>query len=316
MELLSIVVPCFNEEEVIETTYDQLRLTLSELNMDTEIIFVNDGSQDNTMSILKNLAKQFENVKIISFSRNFGHQIAITAGMDYAQGSAIVVIDADLQDPAEVILAMVEKWKQGFEVVYGKRIERKGENIFKKASAKIFYRVLQKLTDESMPTDVGDFRLIDRKVSDALKEMPERSRYVRGLVAWLGFKTASVEFVRKPRFAGKTKYSFAKMIKLALDGIFSFSYKPLKIATFLGGMISLMSLFYLLFVVQQRIFTNNTISGWASIMAVLLFLSGTILIVLGIIGEYIARIYEEVKARPIYVVEDLVGIDPQVVVSR
>jgi len=316
VELLSIVVPCFNEEEVIETTYDQLRLTLSELNMDTEIIFVNDGSQDNTMSILKNLAKQFENVKIISFSRNFGHQIAITAGMDYAQGSAIVVIDADLQDPAEVILAMVEKWKQGFEVVYGKRIERKGENIFKKASAKIFYRVLQKLTDESMPTDVGDFRLIDRKVSDALKEMPERSRYVRGLVAWLGFKTASVEFVRKPRFAGKTKYSFAKMIKLALDGIFSFSYKPLKIATFLGGMISLMSLFYLLFVVQQRIFTNNTISGWASIMAVLLFLSGTILIVLGIIGEYIARIYEEVKARPIYVVEDLVGIDPQVVVSR
>ena len=284
--------------------------------MDAEIIFVNDGSRDNTMLKLRNLAKQSENVKIISFSRNFGHQIAITAGMDYAQGHAIVVIDADLQDPVEVIVEMVDKWRQGFEVVYGKRIERKGEKLFKKASAKLFYKILQKLTDESMPSDVGDFRLIDRKVSNALKEMPERSRYVRGLVAWLGFKTTSVEFVRNPRFAGETKYSFAKMLKLALDGIFSFSYKPLKIASFLGGSISLVSLIYLVFVVHQRIFTNNTISGWTSTMAVLLFLCGTILVVLGIIGEYMARIYEEVKARPIYVIKDIVGIDSKEIVGR
>lgn len=316
MKLLSIVVPCFNEEEVIETTYERLCSILPKLNMDAEIIFVNDGSRDNTMLKLRNLAKQSENVKIISFSRNFGHQIAITAGMDYAQGHAIVVIDADLQDPVEVIVEMVDKWRQGFEVVYGKRIERKGEKLFKKASAKLFYKILQKLTDESMPSDVGDFRLIDRKVSNALKEMPERSRYVRGLVAWLGFKTTSVEFVRNPRFAGETKYSFAKMLKLALDGIFSFSYKPLKIASFLGGSISLVSLIYLVFVVHQRIFTNNTISGWTSTMAVLLFLCGTILVVLGIIGEYMARIYEEVKARPIYVIKDIVGIDSKEIVGR
>jgi dolichol-phosphate mannosyltransferase len=243
-QLLSIVVPCFNEEEVIEETHRRLCTIYSKLDMETEIIFINDGSRDNTMLELRNIAKKHENVKILSFSRNFGHQIAITAGMDYAKGDATVIIDADLQDPVEVIIEMVDKWKQGFEVVYGKRIERKGESLIKKLTAKMYYKILCMLTDEEIPTDVGDFRLIDKKVLDALKNMPERSRYVRGLVAWLGFKTASVEFVRESRFAGETKYSIAKMTKLALDGIISFTYKPLRIASFFGVSISLISFLY------------------------------------------------------------------------
>ena len=309
MKLLSIIIPCYNEEDVIEETYRRLSLLYPKLSMNTEVIFVNDGSQDTTMHKLCNIANKSDNIKILSFSRNFGHQIAITAGMDYANGDAIVIIDADLQDPVEVIIDMVEKWRQGFEVVYGKRIERKGETLFKKASATAFYKLLDKLSEEAIPTDVGDFRLIDRKVCNALKKMPERSRYVRGLVAWLGFKTTYVEFSREPRFAGETKYSLRKMVKLASDGIFSFSYKPLRIASLSGVLVSIISFLYLIYVLYQGLFTNNTISGWTSTMAVLLFLSGIILTVLGIIGEYIARIYEEVKARPIYVIDKSVGIE-------
>jgi len=309
MKLLSIIVPCYNEEEVIDETYRRISSIYTKLDIDIEVIFINDGSQDNTMHKLCSIAKKSENVKILSFSRNFGHQIAITAGMDYAKGDAIVIIDADLQDPVEVIVEMVNKWKEGFDVVYGRRIERNGETAFKKISAKVFYRLLEKLSEEKIPSDVGDFRLIDRKVSNALKRMPERSRYVRGLIAWLGFKTASVEFKREPRFAGETKYAFSKMLKLAFDGIFSFSYKPLKIASFLGAAVSFASFLYLALVLYQGVFTKTTVSGWSSIMAVLLFLSGIILLVLGIIGEYIARIYEEVKARPMYVIDAVVGFD-------
>ena len=316
MDLLSIIVPCFNEEEVIEETYRQLCSIFPKLGMQTEVIFINDGSQDSTMHKLCNIAKKNENVRVLSFSRNFGHQIAITAGMDYAKGDAIVVIDADLQDPVEVIVEMVNKWREGFDVVYGKRIERKGETFFKKISAKLFYRMLYKLTDETIPPDVGDFRLIDRRVSNSLKKMPERSRYVRGLVAWLGFKTTSVEFVREPRFAGETKYSFIKMLKLAADGIVSFSYKPLRVASFFGGFASFIGFLYLAYILYSGVFTENTVPGWASTMAVLLFFSGMILLVLGIIGEYIARIYEEVKARPIYVIEDCVGVDFEEITSR
>lgn len=316
MKLLSIIVPCFNEEAVIEETYRRLSSIFPALEMEVEVVFVNDGSRDDTMLKLRRIAAQHENVKILSFSRNFGHQIAITAGMDYAKGDAIVVIDADLQDPVEAIGEMVIKWRQGFEVVYGTRIERKGETLFKKISAKAFYKLLNKLTDEEIPTDVGDFRLIDRKVLNALKSMPERSRYVRGLVAWLGFKTTSVEYIREPRFAGKTKYSLLKMFKLALDGIISFSYKPLRFASFIGSLISLLSFLYLAYILYQGSFTDNTVSGWASLMAVMLFFSGIILVVLGIIGEYIARIYEEVKARPIYVIADGVGVDLKEITNR
>lgn len=307
MALLSIIVPCYNEEAVIEETFRRINSILPDIGIEAELIFVNDGSSDNTMSILSQLASQSEITKVLSFSRNFGHQRAITAGMDYATGDAIVIIDADLQDPVDVIIAMVRKWQDGFDVVYGKRIERKGESYLKKMSATLFYKVLDKLSEEKIPKDVGDFRLIDRKVCDAMKKMPEHSRYVRGLVAWLGFQTTYIEFVREPRFAGKTKYSITKMIKLASDGIFSFSYKPLKITSFIGLVVSILSFLYLLYVLYLGLFTDNTVWGWSSLMAVLLFLCGIILSVLGIIGEYIARIYEEVKARPIYVIDRSIG---------
>lgn len=314
--LLSIIVPCFNEDQVIAETYYQLCSIIPELKIDIEIIFVNDGSSDNTMKILREFSKQCPFVKVLSFSRNFGHQIAITAGMDYANGDAIVIIDADLQDPVEVIVKMTEKWRLGFDVVYGKRVERNGETLFKKASAKAFYRLLSKVSDDEIPTDVGDFRLIDKKVSIALKKIPERSRYVRGLISWLGFRTTYVEYVREPRFAGKTKYSLSKMVKLGLDGLVSFSYKPLRIASFSGVLISIISFVYLIYVLYVGIFTNETVSGWTSIMAVLLFLGGFILVVLGIIGEYIARIYEEVKARPLYIIDESIGIDVGEYIAR
>lgn len=316
MELLSILIPCYNEEEVIEETYRRLCSITPKLGLNTEFIFIDDGSHDETLNMLSCIASQCENVKILSFSRNFGHQLAITAGMDYAKGDAIVIIDADLQDPVEVIIEMVTQWRQGFNVVYGKRIERQRETLFKKVSAKVFYSLLHKLSDEDIPTDVGDFRLIDRKVCNALKQMPERSRYVRGLVAWLGFKTTYVEYIREPRFAGETKYSFAKMLKLALDGIVSFSYKPLRIASISGVLVSIISFFYLAYVLYQGMFTKNTVSGWASTMVALLFLSGIILTVLGIIGEYLARIYEEVKARPIYVIDKIIGFDAEEKINK
>ncbi len=308
-KLLSIVVPVYNEQEVIDETYRRLSATFKDYCMDIEYIFINDGSRDNTYFKLREIASSNKEVRVINFARNFGHQIAITAGMDYAKGDAIVIIDADLQDPPEVILEMVDKWVEGYQVVYGKRLQREGETFFKKLTAKVFYRFLDSMTDVKLPVDVGDFRLIDRKVCDAMKCLPERSRYVRGLVSWVGFKQTSVEYHREKRFAGETKYPFKKMLKLAGDGIFSFSYKPLKLATFMGMLVSALSFIYLIIVLVQRIVKNDVASGWASSMAVSLFLNGVMLIVIGIMGEYVGRIYEEVKARPLYVVGELMGFD-------
>lgn len=280
---------------------------MNSTNESYEIIFVNDGSRDKTGFLINEIIATDKNIRLLNFSRNFGHQAAITAGMDYATGKAIVVMDGDLQDPPEVMLPMFERWKEGYDVVYGKRIVRKGETLFKKITARIFYRTLNAMTDVEIPVDVGDFRLIDRKVCDALKSLPERNRYVRGLVSWLGFTQTAVEFVREERFAGKTKYSLKKMIKFAIDAITSFSYKPLKIATVMGLVISSLSFLYLAFVLFQAIFTTWAIAGWSSLIAVNLFFNGVILIILGIIGEYIGRIYDEAKARPIYVISDKKG---------
>lgn len=280
---------------------------MNSTNESYEIIFVNDGSRDKTGFLINEIIATDKNIRLLNFSRNFGHQAAITAGMDYATGKAIVVMDGDLQDPPEVMLPMFERWKEGYDVVYGKRIIRKGETLFKKITASIFYRTLNAMTDVEIPVDVGDFRLIDRKVCDALKSLPERNRYVRGLVSWLGFTQTAVEFVREERFAGKTKYSLKKMIKFAIDAITSFSYKPLKIATVMGLVISSLSFLYLAFVLFQAIFTTWAIAGWSSLIAVNLFFNGVILIILGIIGEYIGRIYDEAKARPIYVISDKKG---------
>jgi dolichol-phosphate mannosyltransferase len=275
-----------------------------------ELIFVNDGSRDGTWELAKELASKDKTLKLIGFSRNFGHQTAISAGMDYAGGKAVVVIDADLQDPPAVILEMIELWKQGYQVVYGKRTKRKGETLFKKVTAKIFYRALNALTDVDIPVDAGDFRLIDRSVCDALKKLPERNRYVRGLVSWVGFRQTAVEYTREERFAGETKYPLRKMLRFASDALTSFSYKPLKMSTWLGGIIAFFSFAFLVFVLIQRVFFPDTVtlSGWASMVAISLFFNGVILVMLGIIGEYVGRIYDEAKGRPLYIIGETVNM--------
>jgi dolichol-phosphate mannosyltransferase len=280
---------------------------MDSINEPYEIVFINDGSRDKTAFIINEICETDKNIKLIDFSRNFGHQIAITAGMDYTEGEAIVVIDADLQDPPEVIPRMIEKWKEGYDVVYGKRAERKGDTFFKKFSAAVFYRLLKRMTDVDIPVDTGDFRLIDRKVCDALAHIPERSRYVRGLISWLGFRQTGLEFSRDKRFAGETKYPLKKMIKFAFDAITSFSYKPLKIASYAGTIISIAGFIYLMVVIIQAI-VGYTQPGWASLIAVNLVFNGIVLVILGIIGEYIGRIYDEAKGRPLYVIKQTKNI--------
>ena len=302
----SIVIPAYNEEDVIIESYKRLTAALEPLE-NYELIFVNDGSRDKTAQIIYGFVQSDDRVKLLNFSRNFGHQAAITAGMDYARGDAVVVIDADLQDPPEVILEMAKLWKEGYEVVYGKRQKRHGETAFKKASAKLYYRFLNRMTNVEIPVDTGDFRLLDRKVCDTMKTMREKSRYVRGLVSWVGYKQTAVEYVRDERFAGETKYPLSKMIKFAMDGITAFSYRPLKLATSLGFFMSLGSFIYLLVIMFQRLFTDNTIAGWASTIAAVLLSQGIVLMILGLMGEYIGRIYEEIKDRPLYIVSEALG---------
>lgn len=303
----SIIIPMYNEEEVIKETYYRLTRVMDQSNESYELLFVNDGSWDRSAAIIAELAQTDKNIRLIDFSRNFGHQIAVTAGMDYAQGQAIVIIDADLQDPPEVIPRMLEKWREGYDVVYGKRLKRHGETFFKKVTAFLFYRILGALTDDNIPRDTGDFRLIDRQVCDTMKKLNEKNRFLRGMVNWVGFKQTAVEYVRDQRWAGETKYPLKKMLKLASDGILSFSYKPLKLATYIGFLLSVSGFIYLLYVLYQRLFTENTLAGWASIIAVNLVFNGITLLILGILGEYVGRIYEEVKDRPLYIVKEVVG---------
>jgi glycosyltransferase involved in cell wall biosynthesis len=302
---LSVVVPVYNEEAVVRETCKRLKAVMDSLGEAYEIIFVNDGSRDRTASIINEICETDPTIKFIDFSRNFGHQLAITAGMDYAAGEAVIVIDADLQDPPEIIPQMVQKWKEGFNVVYGKRLERRGETLFKKVTARLFYRLLRHLTDIDIPVDTGDFRLIDRNVCNALKLVNERSRYVRGIISWLGFRQTGVEFTREKRFAGETKYPLKKMLRFAFDAISSFSYKPLKLASYVGFFLSLFSFIYLLIVLYEGIFTDKTVPGWTSTLAVSLLFNGIVLIMLGIIGGYIGRIYDEAKGRPLYVIRHL-----------
>jgi dolichol-phosphate mannosyltransferase len=304
----SVVVPVFNEEEVINETYKRLTEVMQSTGESYEIIFVNDGSRDKTVILAREICKNDANVKLIDFSRNFGHQTAITAGMDHACGDAVVVIDADLQDPPEVILDMLKKWREGYDIVYGQRIKREGETLFKKFTAKVFYRFLRSMTEVDIPVDTGDFRLIDRKVCDAMKTISERNRYVRGIVSWLGFKSAPVEFERKKRFAGTTKYPLKKMIKFATDAIMSFSYKPLKIATFFGSFVSVFSFIGLIVMIILKLCgIGEYVDGWTSLAVISLFLNGIVLMILGIIGEYIGRIYDEAKDRPLYVIREVVN---------
>ncbi len=313
---LSVIVPMYNEEEVIEVAYRRLKAVLDTLGESYEMILVDDGSRDRTSSIVRELCKIDRTVKLVEFSRNFGHQIAVTAGMDHASGRAVVLIDADLQDPPELIKDMVARWREGYDVVFGKRIERKGESWFKKMTASMFYRLLRSMTSVNIPVDTGDFRLMDRKVCDALTAMRERSRFIRGMVSWAGFKQTSVDYVRDERFAGETKYPLRKMIRLSLDAMTSFSTRPLKIASILGFVLSAIGFIYLFIVLYQRFFTDTTTQGWTSLIAISLLFHGITLSLLGVLGEYIGRTYEEAKRRPLYLVSDALNFAEDTVSER
>lgn len=307
--LLSVVIPMYFEEAVVNECYRKLTDVLEGNMYNYELVFINDGSTDKTMELLKALALNDKRVKIIDFSRNFGHQTAVTCGIDMAKGDAIVIIDSDLQDPPEVIKSMVDLWKQGYDVVYGKRIKRKGETWFKLLTAKMFYKFLQYMSDIKIPRDTGDFRLIDRKVAEAFASMPERNRFIRGMISWVGFNQTYVEYERDQRFAGETKYPLKKMLKFASDGIIAFSSKPLKLISYLGFITVVFSFLTIVYSVLSKLFGKNVVSGWTSIMLAVTFFGGVQMIAMGILGEYIARIYDESKQRPLYIIKEKYNFD-------
>ncbi len=306
---LSVVAPCFNEEGVLHELYRRISQVLDGAGETWELVLVNDGSRDRTPEIMRELHARDPRVKVIDFARNFGHQIAVTAGMDYARGDAVVLIDADLQDPPELILDMLKKWREGYEIVYAVRTERKGETWFKQFTAKLFYRIIYKITDINIPMDTGDFRLMDRKVVNALKTMREKHRFLRGMSVWVGFRQTGVNYVRAERYAGETKYPFKKMLKFALDGITSFSYLPLQLATYIGFAAALLAVIGIVITVILRLSGSQAFYGQASTLVSVLFLGGVQLISLGIIGEYLGRIYDEVKGRPLYIVREVLGFE-------
>lgn len=310
MKKISVVIPMYCEEEVADICYKRVVNNLKKLSdkYNYEIIFINDGSKDSTLEILKKIASNDNNVKIISFSRNFGHQAAVTAGIRNVTGDAIIIMDADLQDPPELFEGMIEKWEEGYEVVYGKRKTREGESIFKLLTARMFYNTLNKLSEIEIPKDTGDFRLVDRKVIDVIATLPEHNKFLRGLFSWVGFNQYAYEYNRVNRVAGKTKYPFKKMFKLATDGILSFSAKPLKIVGAIGIFSVIVSIIILIYSIVSYMFKLNSLTpGWTSIMCTMTFIGGIILISLWMIGEYIARIYEESLGRPEYIIDELIN---------
>ncbi|EOW2136815.1 glycosyltransferase family 2 protein [Stenotrophomonas sp. GD03908] len=305
--LLSIVVPCYNEEAVLAETFRRLSGTARALEargLQVELVFVDDGSRDRTRELLRHYATADRRVRMLGFARNFGHQLAVTAGIDAARGDAVVLIDADLQDPPEVIAEMVDRWEEGFDVVYGTRTDRPGESRFKLATARVFYRVLNRLSDVSIPLDTGDFRLMSRNVVEVLKSMPEQDRFVRGMVSWVGFNQIALPYRRDKRFAGESKYPLRKMVRFATDGILSFSAKPLQLSVTLGVLSSLLAMLVIIYSLVMRLFTQEWVPGWTALMIAVLFLGGVQLICVGILGEYIGRIYREVKRRPLYIVQE------------
>ena len=306
--LLSIVVPCFNEQEVIPETWRRLRGLRDAIHdCAIEFVFVDDGSRDGTLEALRAIARGDPSVRILAFARNFGHQLAVTAGIDAAAGDALVIIDADLQDPPELIPEMLCKWREGYDVVYGTRLERPGESWFKLATARAYYRVLDRLSEVSIPLDTGDFRLISRRVADTLRAMPERDRFLRGMVSWIGFRQCALPYRRAERFAGVSKYPLGKMLRFATDGILSFSTAPLRLSVNLGLIAATLALIGILYALVLRIFTNIWVEGWTALMIAVLFLGGIQLISVGILGAYVGRIYNEIKNRPLYVVQERIG---------
>jgi dolichol-phosphate mannosyltransferase len=305
----SLVVPIFNEEAVIPVLLRRLDALLDQIDASAEVIFVDDGSRDAGPIVLEAKARADSRYRFIKLSRNFGHQLAITTGMTRAAGAAVIVMDADLQDPPEIVLQMIEKWKEGFEIVYAQRLSREGESAFKRLTADIFYRLLGKLSDVDIPRDVGDFRLVDRKALDCFLAMPERDRFVRGMFAWIGFRQTVVSFHRPARAAGETKYSLAKMVRLAANGVVSFSDAPLRLALWAGLCVCGLAVLYTLWVVAMWATNAHLAPGWSSIIVVVTFLGGANMLMTGIMGVYVGRIYAEVKRRPLFIVDEAIGFE-------
>ena len=308
--LYSIVIPVYNEAEVLPALYNRLTRVMEGLVEPYEIIFINDGSRDDSTMLLRDFQDRDARVKFLNFSRNFGHQIAITAGLDYSSGQAAVVMDADLQDPPEVIPRLIEQWRKGYDIVFAVRAKRQGEGFFKRATAALFYRLFRRMAATEIPLDAGDFRLMSRRAVEALQSIRERNRFIRGLAGWIGFRQTAVTYVRDVRQAGETKYPLKKMLRFALNGLLSFSVVPLQLASYLGFLISSIGFFYIVYAIGLKLFTDRVVLGWTSVMVAMLFLGGVQLISLGIIGEYIGRIYDEVKQRPLYVVDEAKGFEP------
>lgn len=300
----TIIAPVYNETGCLDTLYERVSEVMNSTDESWELVLVDDGSTDGSTEMIRDLAKKDERVRPVIFARNFGHQIAVTAGMDYSRGDAVVIIDADLQDPPEVILELIQKWREGYEVVYAKREEREGESWFKLFTASAFYKLIHTITDIKIPMNTGDFRLLDRKVVNVMKSMPEHNRFLRGMSSWVGFRQVGVPYHRAARFAGTTKYPLKKMIKLAMTAITGFSYLPLQIANWIGFTSVASSIILLIVMIILRAVGSTFLSGQAAIIVIALFLGGVQLICLGVLGEYIGRIYDEVKGRPLYIVAE------------
>ena len=307
--VVSLVIPVFNEEATLDALFATIRDRLGALDVSYEVVLIDDGSRDRTREMLEEMTRRDARFRSVHFSRNFGHQAAVTAGLHFARGSAVVVMDADLQDPPELLGTMLDRWREGYHVVYAQRVKRRAEGVLKRGIAFAYYRLLQHLTDVDIPADTGDFCLMDRRVVDQLNRMPERNRYLRGLRAWLGFRQTAVQFERPPRIAGEPKYTFLKSLGLGINGIVGFSRVPLRIATYLGITASAFSIVLTGWAVYQRLVGNDTVRGWASTLVVVLLLGGVQLLMIGILGEYLSRIYDEVKQRPMYVIGELRGFE-------
>jgi len=313
---ISVVVPLYNEELNIDYLFERLLSELSRLDMSYEIVCVNDGSKDNTIDCLIEHHHQNPRIKVVNLSRNYGKEIALSAGLDYANGNAVIPIDADLQDPPELIGELVEKWREGYDVVYATRRSRQGESWVKRFTANVFYRTIDGLSQVPIPRNTGDFRLLDRRVVDALKQMPERNRFMKGLFAWVGFKQTSVIYDRPSRYKGETKWNYWKLWNFAIDGITSFSFLPLKVWSYVGLLVAIPSFFYASYLVIRTLIYGIDFPGYASIMVAVLFLGGVQLVSLGVLGEYLGRVYEEVKGRPLYLVRESYGFDSNQAVSK
>jgi glycosyltransferase involved in cell wall biosynthesis len=302
--LLSVVVPAYNEVEVLPHFHERLSAVLQDVSLQAEIVYVNDGSRDATLDIMRSLADKDERVAIVNLSRNFGKEIALTAGLDHAQGDAVILIDADLQDPPELIPVMLERWREGHDVVYAKRISRAGESQLKKLTAFAFYRLIQRVSHVRIPPDTGDFRLLSRRAVTALGKLREQHRFMKGLYAWLGFPQISVPYQREPRYAGNTKWNYWRLWNFAIEGITSFTTAPLKVATYLGLVTAFAAFLYAAIIIVKTFVYGNPVHGYPSLMVVILFLGGVQLITIGILGEYVGRMFDETKRRPLYLVHE------------